>query len=92
MFGAVAELEGRERTPAIYLPAGISNAGYSEVVLADPAADSLRRPAWLRLRADPKECVAIGNLIPADLTGVSKQLFYCKSRFIEIPLTVTNGE
>jgi hypothetical protein len=92
LFGAVAKLESGVRTAAIYLPAGISNAGYSEVVLADPTADSLRRPAWLRLRANPQECVTIGNLIPADTTAVSRQVFYCKGRFIEVPLELTNGE
>ena len=94
LFGAVAQLENRARTPAIYMPAGISNAGISEVVLADPAAGTLRRPAWLRLRATSGECLAVGNLIAADETRVSTQSFYCKEGFIEVPLSVdlTNGE
>ncbi len=92
LFGAVAKLENGSRTPAIYLPAGISNAGYSEVILADPASESLRRPAWLRLRADPDECIGIGNLASADSARVSSQMFFCKDRFIEVPLAITTGE
>ena len=94
LFGAVAKLGDGKRTPAIYIPAGISNAGISEVVLADPASDFLRRPALLRLKADPEECISIGNLVAASAESVSTQVFYCKDGFIQVPLSVdlTNDE
>ncbi len=92
LFAAVSGLENGSRTPAIYQPAGISNGGVSEVVLADPGSNALRRPAFLRLKANSGECLAIGNLIPADTTRPSTQSFYCAGRFIEIPLSLTTGE
>ena len=92
LFGAISTLESGKRTPSIYQPAGISNAGISEVVVADPVSNQLRRPAWLRLKANPEECLAVGNLIAADGARPAVQSFYCKGRFVEIPLSLTTDD
>jgi hypothetical protein len=92
LFGAVSTLENGRRTPSIYQPAGLANAGFSEVTLADPDTNTLRRPAFLRLKATPGECLGIGNLARPDTDRVSSQLFYCKGRFVEVPLSITSDE
>lgn len=88
LFPAISESEKGTRAAAIYTPASVANAGVSEVILADPEQERLRRPAFLRLQADPSECLPIGNLIAATAESPALQTFYCKNGFVEIPLTL----
>jgi hypothetical protein len=91
LFPARAELPSGSLAPSIITPAGLTNEFISEVVMADPKAGLLRKPAFLRLRADESSCLPVGNLVEGAVGSPALQLFYCSGKMVEIPLSLKSG-
>jgi hypothetical protein len=92
-FPAVASTKGeKERTPAIFIPAGLAESLNTEVILPKFAADGstlgLWRPASLRLELTD-DCNSLDTPEPADATSTlpTQMIFFCGDRFLRIPLT-----
>ncbi len=74
-----------ERLPGLYVPASFVNNETSEIMVGDPATGKILKPASLRLKA-MEGCRAVGNLIPANSSEVSKLVFFCQDQLVLVPI------
>lgn len=90
-FPAIGELSATgERTPMVFLPAGLGTGASVEVLVprrsATGSLEALVRPARLRLSA-PTGCEAMGNVIPAQANTPASLVFFCGDSFWRVPMT-----
>ena len=85
-YPLVTQDQNGKHYASIYVSASIANADTSEILIADPDANRILRPAFLRIQA--QGCTALGNFIAASMTEPAQLVFICGTELVKLPLTI----